>query len=172
MNNQLSEWDQAIEYGEHLVGMLPDGTVTGLLVHDGNWFKSYMEGPEHTRYPRWERDHDQTPLGDALESFAVDGGGAILTLEECYYNGTYYDTEDLVGGVLTGWEYEYERKRKFKKYILRGKIEIDAPVLFNRFGNIWTTEAFSNQLETKYWKFIEGRYEHKMSYQKATKNSS
>lgn len=171
----MSDWDETIERGRHIYGVLPDGTVTGVLCHprkDDVFYESYIEGPGHPRFPRWEQHYERTPLGIALEEFAREGPLGDLAVLSCYYEGREYEGGGMEGGCLTGWRYEYERKVRFKRQVLRGNIELPAPAIFNRYGNVWIQEGYGEQVQDLYWEFVESNYEHRMSHYSDTKTHS
>lgn len=172
MTPEMTNWDEAVEYGHHLKGVLPDGTVTGVLCHPSEnvFFKSYMEGPEHPRYPRWEREYQKTPLHEALEKFAKEGPTADLILKPVKYNDNIYYYGSMEGGCFTGWKYEYERKLSFRRSVLRGEIELPAPALFNKYGNVWIQEPHGEDVRELYWDFIDNSYDNRMSHYAATKS--
>lgn len=165
--DRLSQRDEAIEYGRHVFGVLPDGTVTGLLAHKGEYWESYVESGKWSRFQDWEQDYQNTPLGEALESFVE---GEEMWTTHTAYNGEEYQRRQLVSGTFSNWRFEYERKRAFQKAVLRGDVRLPTPAIFNRYGDCFIEEGSTDYLEERYWEFVDANYEHRQSHQAVTKS--
>lgn len=165
MNNTLSDRELAIEYGRHVLGVLPDNTVTGIIAHKGQFWKSYIDTGSWSKYPQWERDYDYTPLSSALVQFV---GGEEMEINECVYEGTHYKSAPMESAGLSGWRYEYERKRRFRKEVLWGNITLPAPAVFNQYGNCYIEVGHTEEVDDLYWDFVEENYEHRHSHYAAT----
>jgi hypothetical protein len=169
--DRLTDRDMAIEgYGNTVKGVLPDGTVTGVMSYDGKLFKHYVEtGCWETRHKYWEQDYEKTPLKDALEQFVA---GDEMWTTEGSYRGVHYQKRPMESAGLSGWRYEYERKRAFRKAVLSGEITLPSPAIFNRYGNCYIDQRHIEQVEEAYWGFIEENYRHKHSHHSATKSKT
>ena len=168
MTSVKTDWEVAIEYGRHIKGVLPDGTVTGVLAHEGNYWMSYVEDGSWNGQ-NWVQDYINTPLGYALPAF-VDGNEMMV--KNISYNGTLYEMAPMESAGFGGWRYEYRRKRKFMKKLLRGEIKAPAPIVFNRYGEPYIEEGYADELDELYWDFIDREYEHKQSHYEVTKSNS
>jgi hypothetical protein len=151
---QLTDWELAIEYGRHVFGVLPDGTVTGVLAHKGQFWKSYIQDSD--RYPRWEREYDHTPLEHALEGFVRD---EEMWVKECSYNGTYYQMTPIESASLSGWRFEHRRKLGFKKAVLRGDITLPAPAVFNSYGDCFIEVGHQDEIHDLFWSYVDANWE-------------
>lgn len=163
----LSERELAIEYGTHIKGILPCGTVTGVLVHEGKIWKSYVEtGGWENRHEMWDREYTMTPLRSAFQQF-VDGEEMFIE-GQVAYNGRSYDEAPIVSAGMGGWRFEYRRKIAFKKAVLRNEISLPAPAIFNRYGACFIEEGYEDDVIEKYWEFVDANYEHRHSHQEVT----
>jgi len=141
MNTQdrLTARDMAIEgYGTDYKGVLPDGTVTGIMSYDGKVFKHYVESGEDTwRHEYWEQDYEATPLRTALELLATGHGHSTMRTDEVSYKGKFYSKEPMESVGLSGWKYDYHDKRRFRRLVMSGEVNLPAPAVFSKYNNIY-----------------------------------
>lgn len=142
-NDRLSDRDMAIEgYGTDYKGVLPDGTVTGVMSYDGRVFKHYVEsGTWNNRHPKWERDFRATPLRTPLEMMATNVTVQAMKTDEVAYKGTYFEGAEIESVGLSVWKYDYHNKMRFKRAVLGDKIHLPAPAVFSNYGNIYIEEG-------------------------------
>lgn len=155
MEGKLSDRDMAIEgYGNDYKGVLPDGTVTGVMSYDGRVFKHYVEtGGWSHRHEHWEQDYEATPLRSALEIMATNVGSVAMHTDEVVYEGTYYERQPLESVGLTGWRYDYHDKQRFRRLVLGGKIKLPAPAVFSSYGNIYIVEGYGEDVDEMFWEW-------------------
>lgn len=165
--NELTPWEEAIEYGEHIFGILPCGTTTAVLAHNGKLWKTYIDSGDDTKWGTFERDYDRTPLRQPLEEFVHEGPMGEMVLDHVAYNGREYQPEEMEV-CFKGWRYEYERKRHFKRRVLKENISLPEPALFNRYGNCYTVSSAVDEVKDLYWNFISSTYEHRHSHHAVT----
>lgn len=161
----LSPWEEAIEYGSHVFGVLPDKTVTGLLSYDGRFWKSYIHSWE--KYFQWEQQYDETPLADALEAFVED---REMWIAQCSYNGEEYAMAPMEGGALSSWRFEHRRKLGFKRAVLRGDYSLPAPAIFNRHGDCFIEAGNNQRVVDLYWEYVDENWEHRHDHHTAVKS--
>lgn len=154
--NRLSDRDMAIEgYGTDYKGVLPDGTVTGVLSYDGRVFEHYVEsGSWNNRHPKWEREYEKTPLRTPLEMMATEITTQAMKTDEEVYKGTYFEGEEMESAGLSGWKYDYHNKMNFRRAVLGDKIHLPAPAVFSSYGNIYIEEGHTDDVLDLYkeWK--------------------
>ncbi len=156
--DKLTDREFAIEgYGTDYKGVLPDGTVTGIMSYDGKVFKHYVEtGEGMWGHQFWERDYEGTPLRTALELLAVGESASAMKTDEVSYRGTFYESSEMESVGLSGWRYDYHDKKRFKRLVLSGEINLPAPAVFSQYGNIYIEEGYAEEVENIYWSWIEG----------------
>jgi hypothetical protein len=141
MNNEhkLTDREMAIEgYGTDYKGVLPDGTVTGVMSYNGSVFKHYVKSGKDTwRHKYWERDYEMTPLWYALETLGDGSSNAEMRTAECYYKGVQYSDQPMESVGLSGWKYDYHDKRRFRRLVMQGKVKLPAPAVFSKYHNIY-----------------------------------
>ena len=155
--HRLTDRDMAIEgYGQDYKGVLPDGTVTGLMSYDGRAFKHYVESGEDTwRHPRWERDYEDTPLRTPLELLATSIALPEMHTDECVYRGTHYEGNKMKSCGMSGYRFDYETKGYFERQVLRGEITLPAPAVFGAYGNIYIETGHKRDVRDIYWNWEE-----------------
>lgn len=154
MTRELSEWQEAVEYGRHVFGVFPnDGgqILTGLLHHDGEYFTSYVDSGSWNEYPFWYREYEHTPLRDALEAFVTED--EMQTTEGVFKN-QYYEQEPLESAGMSGWQYRYQSKRSFRRSVLRGDVHLDTPAILNRYGDIYCPEDDAENVREAFWETV------------------
>lgn len=153
MDEHLTDRDMAIEgYGQDYKGVLPDGTVTGVMSYDGNVFKHYVESGEDTwRHPRWERDYESTPLRPALEAIAANVQNPPMFTTEVVYRGTHYKRQPLESCEMNGWRYDYHDKMLFRRRVLEGEVKLPAPAVFSIYGNIYVEAGYEEEVRDLFW---------------------
>lgn len=164
---ELTDRELAIEYGHHIKGILPCGTVTGVLTHNGEIWKSYVEtGNWGGRHEMWDREYTMTPLRNAFQQYI--NGEEIFIEGQVAYNGRSYDRAKMVSAGMGGWRFEYRRKIAFKKAVLSGEISLPAPAIFNRYGGCYIEEGYEEDVIEKYWEFVDANYENLHSHHEVT----
>jgi len=155
--NQLTDRDMAIEgYGQDYKGVLPDGTVTGVMSYDGRVFKHYVESGKDTwRHEYWEQDYETTPLRSALEILATNVGHPQMFTDEIAYHGTEYERQPMESVGLTGWRYDLHDKRAFEKRVLSGDVKLPAPAVFSKYGNIYIEAGHEGEVLDLYADWAE-----------------
>lgn len=154
--DRLSDRDMAIEgYGTDYKGVLPDGTVTGIMSYDGRVFEHYVEGPTwNNRHPKWEQDFRATPLRTPLEIMGTETFRPAMKTDEVSYKGTYFEGAEMESVGLSGWKYDYHNKMRFRRNVLGDKISLPAPAVFSQYGNIYIEEGHADEVLDLYkeWK--------------------
>lgn len=166
MEERLTDRELAIEgYGTDYKGVLPDGTVTGVMSYDGRVFKHYVEtGDNVWNHKRWEQDYTETPLRTALECLASEVVTPKMFTDECSYEGTFYERQPMESVGLTGWRYDYHDKMWFKRLVLRGEVTLPAPAVFSSYGNIYIEAGHEAEVLDLYANWAESngtRYQSK-----------
>lgn len=172
MTEKMSDWEQAVEYGNHLFGSFPTETgqcVTGVLHYNGNVFESYVDSGQFKTYTNWIQEYGQTPLSEALEDFVR---GEEMNMTECVVNNTHFEEKKLTSAGMGGWRYEFDRKQSFKRSVLRSNTLLDAVVIFNRYGEVYCPIEDAEMIRETYWEYVDENYEHRHSHQAATKNKA
>jgi hypothetical protein len=153
--DRLTDRDMAIEgYGQDYKGVLPDGTVTGVMSYDGRVFKHYVEsGMWESRHPNWEQDYDETPLRTAFECLATKGSIPQMFTDEVCYKGTFYEREPMESCGMSGWKYDYHDKQRFRRKVLKGEVKFPAPAVFSKYGNVYIEEGYAQEVRDLFWKW-------------------
>jgi hypothetical protein len=151
--DRLTDREMAIEgYGTDYKGVLPDGTVTGVMSYDGKVFKHYVEtGHWEGRHEYWEQDYEATPLRTALECLATKGVTPRMFTEEVVYDETHYQRQPMESCKMNGWRYNYHDKQRFRRLVLRGEVELPAPAVFFRYGNIYIEDGYEEEVRDLFW---------------------
>lgn len=154
--DRLSDRDMAIEgYGTDYKGVLPDGTVTGVMSYDGRVFEHYVEsGTWNNRHPKWECKYEETPLKSPLEVMGENTFRPAMKTDEVSYKGTYFEGAEMESVGLNVWKYDYHNKMRFKRDVLGDKIHLPAPAVFSQYGNIYIEEGHVEEVLDLYneWK--------------------
>lgn len=155
--DRLSDRDMAIEgYGNTYKGVLPDGTVTGLMSYDGKVFEHYVNSGENVwRHQRWERDYEATPLRTPLELLGTGQGHSALRTDECFYNGVQYSAQPMESCGMSGWRYDLADKRAFERLVLKGDVKLPAPAVFSKYGNIYIESGHEAEVLDLYANWAE-----------------
>lgn len=150
--HRLTDRDMAIEgYGQDYKGVLPDGTVTGIMSYDGKVFKHYVDtGGWSHRHEHWERDYEATPIRTALECLATSSDDPMFT-DEVSYEGTFYEKQPMESCQMGGWRYDYHDKMRFRRLVLRGEVTLPAPAVFSRYGNVYIEAGYEEEVRNLYW---------------------
>lgn len=159
---RMSERDQVIEYGRHLFGVFPwrgEQNVTGVIHFDGGYFESYVGTGNWSQYPNWVREYTETPLGSALEA---------------YVEGREMESDGVVleSAGMSGWRFEYQRKRAFRRAVLTGSVDLGTVAIINRYGEVYCPPDDAESVREQYWEYVDRHYEHRHSHYSVTKTQS
>lgn len=151
--DKLSDRDMAIEgYGQDYKGVLPDGTVTGVMSYDGRVFNHYVKtGCWSHRHEHWEQDYEATPLRSALEILATNVGHPAMKTDEVSYEGEYYSSQPMESCKMSGWRYDYHDKQRFRRLVLQGEVTLPAPAVFSKYGNIYIEAGYEEKVRDLFW---------------------
>lgn len=149
---RLSDREMAIEgYGQDYKGVLPDGTVTGIMSYDGRVFQHYVEtGGWESRHEHWEQDYEGTPLKTALTLLGTGGDEPMFT-DEVVYEGTRYEKQPMESCEMSGWRYDFHDKMRFQRLVFRGEVTLPAPVVFSKYGNIYIEAGYEEEVRDQFW---------------------